>query len=304
MQGRQLFRSAVASAALLTGVLTSRAALPALNHPSSTTSNPGKFEWADLFTGDLGTAEQFYIGLFGWTSSSATDPKSYRSGKDGERREYVVLSQDGVPVAGLVQRTGAVSKTDHPARWIGYLAVTDLAASLKAVTAAGGKVAAPEHRVPDRGKQAIIMDPEDAVVGLIQSSSGDLADGEGVSNRWHWFELFAQNPKTAGAFYQQAFNYHVAPDTRSDKADHYLLTMAGHNRAGIGALPFAEAKPDWLAIIRVDDIDATVAKVTSLGGEVVAAPQAAAMESRFAIVSDPTGGVFGLVQFVSTPASQ
>ena len=282
---------------MLTGVITSRAALPALNHPSSTTANPGKFEWADLFTGDLGSAEQFYTGLLGWTASQATDPKSYSDPKGGARRDYSVLSDHGVPVAGLVQRTGPVTKTDHPARWVGYVAVTNLKASLKAVTAAGGKVASPEHRVPDRGQQAVITDPEDAVVGLIHSTSGDMANADTISGRWMWFELYSAHSKTAGDFYQRALGYQVGPDTGSNKADHFLLMSGGENQAGISPLPFPEAKPDWLGFIRVDDLDATVGKVAGLGGEVIDAPKEAEMGSRYAIVSDPTGGVFGLVQF-------
>lgn len=288
---------AAACAALFTGIITARAALPALNQPSTRTANPGKFEWADLFTGDLGTAEQFYTGLLGWTASAGTDPKSYSDPKGGHRREYSVLSDQGVPVAGLVQRTGPVSKSEHPARWIGYIAVADLKASLKAVTAAGGKIASKEHRVPHRGRQAIVADPEQAVVGLIQSSSGDVADSEVGSGRWMWFELYSANPQTAGAFYQQALGYQVGPDTISNKPGHFLLMAGGQNRAGISPLPFAEAKPDWLGYIRVEDLDATVAKVAGLGGEVIDAPKTAELGSRYALISDPTGGVFGLVQF-------
>jgi hypothetical protein len=295
MQVRPLFHWAVASAAILTGVLTSQAALPALNQPSSKTSNPGKFEWADLFTGDLGSAEQFYTGLLGWTASAPSDPKSYS--KAGSRREYSVLSDHGVPVAGLVQRSGPVSKTEHPARWIGYVAVPDLKASLKAVEAAGGKVVSPSHRVPDRGQQAIVTDPEEAVVGLIHSSSGDIADSDTVSGRWMWFELYSAHSKTAGDFYQRALGYQVGPDTESNKPDHFVLIAGGQNRAGISPLPYDDAKPDWLGFIRVDDLDATVGKVAGLGGEVIDAQKTAELGSRYAIIADPTGGVFGLVQF-------
>jgi predicted enzyme related to lactoylglutathione lyase len=293
---------AAAGAAILAGAMGSRAALPPLNHPSSKTANPGKFEWADLYTGDLETAEQFYTGLFGWSASASSDPRSYKDPKGGHKREYIVLSENGVPVAGLVQRSGPVSKTEHPARWVGYFAVSNLAASLKSVTAAGGKVASSEHRVPDRGKQAIIVDPDGAVVGLLQSSSGDLADRDPAAGQWLWFELYSQDPKTAGVFYQRAFNYEFGPDSKSDKPDHYFLTSGARARAGITSLHFAGAKPDWLGFVRVDDLEGSLSKVKSLGGEVVVPTQQSRSESRFALVSDPTGGVFGLVQFPGNAA--
>ena len=46
-----------------------------------------------------------------------------------------------------------------------------------------------------------------------------------------------------------------------------------------------------------DDIDGALAKVASLGGEVLVSPHAVEFGSRFAIISDPTGGTIGLVQY-------
>ena len=41
--------------------------LPPVSNPASTEHHPGKAIWADLVTPDLGAAERFYGGLFGWT---------------------------------------------------------------------------------------------------------------------------------------------------------------------------------------------------------------------------------------------
>src|SRR5450759_2005830 len=41
--------------------------LPPVSNPPTTEHHPGKVIWADLVTPDLGTAESFYGGLFGWT---------------------------------------------------------------------------------------------------------------------------------------------------------------------------------------------------------------------------------------------
>ena len=48
------------------------------------------------------------------------------------------------------------------------------------------------------------------------------------------------------------------------------------------------------------DLDETLARVARLGGEILVAPRAAAYESRFAIIADPTGGTIGLVEYVNS----
>jgi predicted enzyme related to lactoylglutathione lyase len=144
-------------------------------------------------------------------------------------------------------------------------------------------------------------------VGLIQSASGDAADIEPATGDWNWFELYSGNPQAASAFYRQALGYKVTPDTRTERKNDFELSSEGHARAGVAPVPHREDSiPGWLAVVRVADIDEAVAQATALGGEVDLAPRAAAFGSRFAIISDPTGGTIGLVQYVdnANPANR
>ena len=52
----------------------------------------------------------------------------------------------------------------------------------------------------------------------------------------------------------------------------------------------------WLVYFASDDVDATVAKLTSLGGGVHHPPEDIPEVGRFAVAHDPQGGVFGLLQ--------
>jgi predicted enzyme related to lactoylglutathione lyase len=68
----------------------------------------------------------------------------------------------------------------------------------------------------------------------------------------------------------------------------------------VSPLPDREdAKPGWLGVVHVENIDEAVARAVKLGGEVLVAPRAAAYESRFAIIADCTGGAVGLVEYVN-----
>ena len=268
---------------------SARAAAPfqPLNSPATKEHRPGKFVWADLFTTDPVAATKFYSGLFGWTANIIT--------QDG--KAYTVLSNGSRPVAGLVSRPP--SNTKRRSRWIGYIAVTNMDSILKLVPAAGGQVRAPARDFPDRGVQAIIADNEGSVIGLLQSHSGDSADDEPKPGEWNWFELYVKQPQVAAAFYRQVINYEFAPDLRTERKDDFLLSSGGLARAGVAPIPDREdAKPGWLGVVRVANIDEAVVQVRRLGGEVLVTPRAFEFESRFAIIADSTGGTLGLVEYV------
>jgi len=264
------------------------AAFPPLNDPATKEAHPGKFVWAELFTADSAAATKFYSGVFGWTAVTL----------DQNGVTYTVFSNGNHPVAGLRQRSP--SAAPRAARWINYIAVTDIASALSIVAKAGGEVRAPSREFPQIGSQAIITDNEGSPVGLLQSSSGDSADDEPAPGNWNWFHLFVKNPPAAAGFYRQVFNYEVAPDARTGKSNELLFSNGALNRGGVSVLPVREdAKPDWLGIIRVANLDETLARVPTLGGEVMVAPHDAALGSRFAVIADPTGGTVGVVEYVN-----
>jgi predicted enzyme related to lactoylglutathione lyase len=259
---------------------------PPLNDPATKETHPGKFIWAELFTNDSAAATRFYSDVFGWTAVTL----------DQHGVAYTVFNNGSHPVAGLRQRSA--SSTPHASRWINYIAVTDIASSLSLVTKAGGEVRAPAREFPQIGTQAIITDNEGSPVGLLQSSSGDPADDEPTPGDWNWFHLLAKDPLSAAAFYRQVFNYNVAPDARTEKKNELLFSSDELNRGGVSVLPDREsAKPGWLGVIRVDNLDETLVRVRTHGGEIVVAPHNAAFGSRFAMIADPTGGTVGLVEY-------
>jgi len=132
------------------------AAFPPLNDPATKEAHPGKFVWAELFTTDSTAAAKFYSGVFGWTAVSLE--------QNGDA--YTVLSNGSHPVAGLRQRSPSASK--RAARWISYIAVTDIAATLATATKAGGEIRAPAREFPQIGSQAIVTIEAGGPVGLLQ----------------------------------------------------------------------------------------------------------------------------------------
>lgn len=257
-----------------------------LHQPATGQQHPGKFVWADLFTTNPVAAAKFYTGLFGWTTNVI----------EQKGKAYTVFSNGSVPVAGLAPRNTANPK--RGSRWISYIAVSDIDATLARATKAGGIVRAPAREFPARGFQAIITDREGSPAGLMQSTSGDSIDDEPKLGEWNWFELYGKEPQSASAFYATVFHYDVAADVRTSRKNDFLLNTDDRSRAGIAPLPAREdAAPGWLGVVRVADMDVALKRVTTLGGEVLVPARATAYGSRFAIIADPTGGTLGLVEY-------
>lgn len=285
-------RMALCAGCALLGALRMHAAedaFPPLNNPPTSDRLAGKFIWADLFTTDPMAATKFYEGMFGWAATTFSR----------EGRTYVLLKHDDRPLAGIVQRPPSRA-TQAPGRWVGYVAVSDVAGTLARVTTSGGKVLAPARDFPRRGTQAIIADRNGAVLGVLHSTSGDPSDYQADIGEWIWTELFAKQPDTAATFYRSVFDYEVTTAPAAEKKDRLILTASGFARAGIAPLAAQdEARPAWLGFVRVENTDRAAAQATSLGGRVLVTPRPSPLGSRFAVVADPVGAAIAVIEYNS-----
>lgn len=266
------------------------AELPPLNSPATNETYPGKFVWADLFTADRAAAEKFYTGVFNWTATEVE-----RATPSGTH-SYVILSNDGRPIAGIAVRPKKL-KDEARGRWVGYISVADVPATLAAATAQGGKIIFPSKDLPQRGTQAIFADPEGALVGVIHSSSGDPGEYIPGAGDWVWAEHFARDPAAAQRFDHAVLAYETSPDDRIKTPNTFLLSSGGYARGSIAPLPAkAGAHPAWLLFVRVTDIQAAIAQVTALGGEIRVKPRQIEPTTWLAVVRDPVGSAIGLIQ--------
>jgi predicted enzyme related to lactoylglutathione lyase len=245
--------------------------------------------WADLFTSDPAGATKFYCGLLGWTATTI----------DQKGKAFTIFTNDGNPVAGLAPHSS--EKQNLPSIWIGYISVADMKTTKAALEKNGGVEHSHAKHFPDRGYQSIIKDNAGIPIGLLQSTSGDPADGETRPGDWNWFELYAKDPQATSTFYHNVLGFDVAPETQSDRKSDVILSSSGTARGGIAPLPEGDdVRPSWLGVLRVADLDLTLGKVDGLGGKVLLKPHSVEFGSRFAIIQDSTGGTIGLVQYIDT----
>ena len=114
---------------------------------------------------------------------------------------------------------------------------------------------------------------------------------EGVPS---WVDLGAPDPQQAADFYSALFGWDVPPG--AEEAGGYRVAMVGDDAvAGIGPQQ-SPGPPYWTTYVNVSDADATTAKVTANGGQVLVPPMDVLDAGRMAVFMDPLGAAFSVWQ--------
>ena len=121
-----------------------------------------------------------------------------------------------------------------------------------------------------------------------------------MAGQFAWHELMTPDAAAAGAFYADVVGWE-AQDSGMPGMAYTLLRTGGVSVAGLMALT-AEAKaagaiPGWTGYVAVDDVDATAAQATALGGTVHMPPMDIPGVGRFAVIADPQGAVLAIIRF-------
>jgi predicted enzyme related to lactoylglutathione lyase len=275
-------------ATTLAAPAASAAGLPPLEAPPTTEHHPGKMIFAELVTPSVTDAERFYGGLFGWTFRDVPVQGTH----------YVEALNGGAQIAGLIERPLPADGSRRPA-WLTFLSTTDADATVAAATAYGARILFPTRDVPDLGREAVLADPQGATVAILASATGDPPDFLTDDGDWIWSSLFTPDPGASAAFYNRLFTYQVTNATDSTSGKHLVLASGNYARASINSIP--PGRPDdrarWLNFVRVENAADMAAKAAALGGRVLVAPHADRDGNPVAIIADPEGAVFGLLQW-------
>jgi predicted enzyme related to lactoylglutathione lyase len=244
----------------------------------------GTPNWVDLQTSDQAAAKEFYAGVFGWTYDDQPMPQ-------GPAYSMAVLG--GNPVAAIAPQSPELAAAGAPPMWNTYLAVDSVDDTVAKVEAAGGKVAMAPFDVMDAGRMAFIIDPAGAAVALWQASKHIGAALVNEPGTVTWNELVTTDPG-AIAFYEHVLG--VTTSKMDMGAGEYTLFEVGGQMVGGATAPQMPGVPNhWHVYFAVADADATAAKVTELGGTIIAEPVDTPV-GRIAVASDPQGAVFSVIK--------
>lgn len=119
-----------------------------------------------------------------------------------------------------------------------------------------------------------------------------------------WYELSTSDLDAAEAFYAAVLGWSVR-DSGMPGFTYHLAEAEGDAVAGLMTTPpqAAGVPPHWLIYFAVGDADGTAAAVAAAGGRIFAEPADIPGTGRFAVLADPQGAAFGILQPVPMDSS-
>jgi predicted enzyme related to lactoylglutathione lyase len=242
--------------------------------------------WVDIGVPDVEAAKAFYSDLLGW---------DYTGGGE-EFGGYLNATLQGRMVAGM----GPQQDPDDPPRWTTYFATDDSAAAVERIRGAGGHVIVEPMEVGPMGAMVIALDPQGNPFGLWQAGMHTGCQIHNEPGALAWNEAMVDDTAAAKEFYTAVFGFtfdQLSPEDGVDM-DYATFTTGGDPLGGLGASDPRMPK-GWLTCFAVASTDDAVALVEAKGGKVVTPPEDTPF-GRFAIVEDPWGAAFEVLQDTTT----
>ncbi len=114
-----------------------------------------------------------------------------------------------------------------------------------------------------------------------------------------WNELATSNAEACKEFYTQLFGW--TANTSEIGGMNYTVFKSGEKDIGGMAQMTAEwgdppPPAHWMGYVAVDDVDAMVARVESLGGRTCVPPTDIPTVGRFSVITDPSGAVVSIIK--------
>jgi predicted enzyme related to lactoylglutathione lyase len=265
---------------------------------------PGVPCWVDSSQPDPEAAVNFYSGLFGWEFADVMPP-------DSEGRYFMARLRDGEVAA-----VGSIPEGAPPmANWNTYIWVDSADQTASKVLGAGGRALMEPFEVMDAGRMAVFADPEGAMFCVWQAKEHKGAQIVNEAGSLNFNGLNTRDVESAKSFYGSVFGWRTLsldggaelwtlpgygdhleelnPGLRKQQDE--VGAPAGFEDVVASINPIAGDQPDvpahWNVTFAVDDADATAAKASELGGEVLVPPFDAPWV-RMTVIADPQGATF------------
>jgi predicted enzyme related to lactoylglutathione lyase len=234
-----------------------------------------------LNTTDQDAAKAFYGGLFGWT---------YDDQPAGEGVVYSMAKVDGKYVGAISPQPQQQRDAGVPPAWNSYVTVDNADETAAKARELGATVHAEPFDVMEAGRMAVIQDPQGAWFLIWQPGQHNGAQLVNVPGALSWNELGSPDLDASAKFYGDLFGWTTSP---MEGADPTYLVIQNGERANGGIRPPAPpgTPPFWLVYFATGDIDASLAKVSELGGNVLVGSTDIGI-AKIGVVQDPQGAVF------------
>jgi predicted enzyme related to lactoylglutathione lyase len=115
--------------------------------------------------------------------------------------------------------------------------------------------------------------------------------------RIEWRDLTVDDAEALRDFYSEVVGWTAEPVSMGDYSDYNMCDSGGETVAGIchARGGNADLPPQWLMYVTVADLDLSLQRCVSGGGELVSGPKAIGAD-RYCVIRDPKGAVVALYQ--------
>jgi uncharacterized protein len=232
----------------------------------------------------------FYTDLFGWEGEELTA---------GAAGTYTLLRRYGLEVAILYRQTPQARAAGAPPHWTSYISVADAAATAARAGELGGAAVFREpFDVLGEGRVAAIRDATGTIVSLWQPLSQIGATLVNDVGALCWNELATSDVVRAKAFYGDLFGWQY----QTDEGGYTTIQSGGAPNGGIRAQTERErgVPPSWLPYFTVASADDTAVRAERAGGRILA-PITGNSTGRYAMLADPQGAAFAVLEGETNP---
>jgi len=169
------------------------------------------------------------------------------------------------------------------------MSTNDIDNAVATLRAAGGTLFTPPTDLADRGRIAVVTDPQGALFALLETKDGDPVDREPQIDGFLWNEVWAADVEAATRFYQNLVGLEAVTEPMDNGGDYFYLADDGTPRFGVLPKPVEDVVPFWATYFRVRDPAAIVARVEELGGRVLLGVQDRPIGGQVALIADSSG---------------
>ncbi len=258
--------------------------------------------WWDLASRDLDATKAFYSGLLGWEWNDLMSSQQgvFSQAQLGDKVVGGVYTyQDGMPLP------------DGPLMWVNAFWVDDADAAMERAVEKGGSVIMPACDDPaGGGRKSLLLTPEGAPLVVWSGEKGVENEAYGEMGAVCWTEYYTRDVTGINDFVGHVFGSRYQrvdlsrPPTGDEDAEgeveyqYFWLKVPGLEPDRGGMMEMDEVWGDmashFMVYFRVEDCDASAAKVTELGGE-VCVPPTEIPPGKFSVVNDSLGSMFSIM---------
>ena len=138
---------------------------------------------------------------------------------------------------------------------------------------------------------------------MVEEATGMAPDMPG-HGEFTWSEIATTDLEKAKPFYENVFGWTFnKSENTGDEMEYFEFSSSGDTEPDGGFYQMTpelfggEMPPAHIALyVAVDDIDASLAKTTELGGTVVFGPYDIPGTGRMGVLADPTGAMISMIQ--------